>query len=324
MKPTKLIDQLCLAIRAKRYSIRTEKSYANWVKRYILFHNKRHPKEMGEVEVMQFINSLVFNRNVAASTQNQALCAILFLYKEVLETDLSWVENINWSKRPKRLPVVFTVEEVRKVLTLIDGQQLLMASLLYGSGLRLMECLRLRIQDIDFGYHQVMVRDGKGQKDRNTILPTHLEVGLRRQIDKVKIIHNQELSIGFGGVYLPDALERKYPNAAYEFRWQYLFPADKKSKDPRSGIRRRHHLSRNYLQTAVKNSVNKAGIIKRGTCHTFRHSFATHLLEAGYDIRTVQELLGHKDIRTTMIYTHVLNRGGRGVVSPFDNLLNTV
>ena len=321
MKPQKLLDQVRSEIRYRRYSIRTERTYLGWIKRYIYFHGKRHPMEMAESEVRQFLNHLVSERNVSASTQNQALCAIVFLYRRVLKRNLDWIDNINWSKRPKKLPVVFTKDEVKKVLTMIDGQQWLMASLLYGAGLRLMECIRLRIQDIDFGYHQLVVRNGKGEKDRVTLLPDQLYEHLNKQVDKVRILHQLDLEKGFGRVHLPNALERKYPNAASEFRWQYFFPAGKISSDPRSGIKRRHHVSKDSLHSSVKKAVEKAWINKRGTCHTFRHSFATHLLEAGYDIRTVQELLGHKDVSTTMIYTHVLNKGGQNVISPLDGLL---
>ncbi|MBT7889176.1 MAG: integron integrase [Deltaproteobacteria bacterium] len=291
-----------------------------WIKRYIYFHNLQHPKDLNETHVMQFINSLAVEQHVSSSTQNQALCAVLFLYKEVIKLNLDWIDHIRWSKKPQRLPIVFTEAEVQTIITLIDGQSSLMTSLLYGSGLRLTECLRLRIQDIDFGYQQIVVRDGKGHKDRITILPVQLIGDLTKQIDKVKIIHKQDLNSGNGSVFLPEALTRKWRNAATEFRWQYLFPSNKISVDPRSGVKRRHHLSRDYLQASVKKAVAKAGIHKRGTCHTFRHSFATHLLEAGYDIRTVQELLGHKDVSTTMIYTHVLNSGGKCVRSPLDKL----
>ncbi|MFH2132903.1 MAG: integron integrase [bacterium] len=320
MKSQRLLDQVRWTIRGRQYSIRTEKSYIAWIKRYIYYHHKQHPKDLGEQHVMQFINSLAAQGHVSSSTQNQALCAILFLYREVLKTKLDWIDNICWSKKPHRLPVVFTVEEVQKVITLLDGQSSLMISLLYGSGLRLMECLRLRIQDIDFGYQQIIVRDGKGQKDRVTVLPVQLIDSLKKQIERVRILHEQDLIHGFGAVYLPTALEKKWKNAADEFSWQDLFPSEKISIDPRSGLKRRHHLSRDYLQASVKKTVKKAGIHKRGTCHTFRHSFATHLLESGYDIRTVQELLGHKDVSTTMIYTHVLNSGGRCVMSPLDRL----
>lgn len=318
MTTYRLLDQVRLVIRRKHYSIRTEKSYVSWIKRYIRFHNLQHPKDLEELHVMQFINSLVLERKVSASTQNQALCAILFLYTEVLGCKLAWIDNIQWSKRPKRLPVVFTRDEVQQVLTLLNDQHGLMASLLYGSGLRLTECLRLRIKDVDFGYHQIIVHDGKGSKDRNTVLPEQLEPDLRKQIEQVRILHQQDLSNGLGQTYLPESINRKWKNAASEFKWQYLFPSHKISIDPRSGARRRHHRSKDFIQVAVKKAVRKAGIQKQGTCHTFRHSFATHLLESGYDIRTVQELLGHKDLNTTMIYTHVLNTGGLAVKSPLD------
>jgi integron integrase len=257
-------------------------------------------------------------RNVAASTQNQALSAILFLYKEVLEIDLPWVTNVKRAKKPERLPVVFTRDEVKGILAHLKGVHLIMAYILYGSGMRLMECVRLRVKDIDFGYGQITVRQGKGFKDRVTMLPKIIESGLKQHLSQVKVIHEQDLSEGFGEVYLPYALERKYPNANKEWAWQYVFPAKKLSVDPRSGKKRRHHIDEQSLQRAVKNGIKLAKISKKGSCHTLRHSFATHLLESGYDIRTVQELLGHKDVRTTMIYTHVINRGGKGVVSPAD------
>ncbi len=251
MKPQRLLDQVRCEIRYRHYSIRTEKSYIGRIKRFIYFHNKRHPNEIGEIEIMHFINSLVSLGNVAASAQNQALCAILFMYREVLKSDLSWIDNIYW---PKRLSVVFTVDEVVKVPVLLDGQRGLMAGLLYGAGLRLVECIRLRIQDIDFGYHQIVVRDGKGQKDRVTILPKQLDDDLRRQIDKVEVLHSRDLADGFGAVHLPNALERKYPNANSEFNWQYLFPDGNLSIDPRTGIKRRHHVSRDYLDLRRKAS----------------------------------------------------------------------
>ncbi len=269
MTSQKLLDQVRWVIRGRHYSIRTEKSFIAWIKRYIYFHKLRHPKDLCESHVMQFINSLAVERHVSSSTQNQALCAVLFLHKEVLKLNLDWIDNIHWSKKPRRLPVVFTEAEVKKVITLLDGQPSLMISLLYGSGLRLTECLRLRIQDIDFGYQQIIVRDGKGQKDRIIILPTQLINDLKKQVDKTKIIHEQDLNLGIGAVFLPEALARKWKNAATKFRWQYLFPAGKVSIDPRSGVKRRHHLSRDYLQASVKKAVLKAGIHKKSTCHTF-------------------------------------------------------
>jgi integron integrase len=304
----------------RHYSLRTEESYSRWIKEYILFHHKRHPGEMGEREVSEFLSYLAMQRRVAASTQNQALSAILFLYRDVLKQPLDWLEKVERAKKPSRLPVVFTREEVRAILAELDRSKWLMASLLYGSGLRLMECLRLRVKDIDFGYHQIMVRDGKGNKDRATMLPTSLEEPLQRHLAKVKALHEQDLKEGFGQVYLPLALEQKYPKADREWGWQYVFPATKRSVDPRSGTVRRHHVAESALQKAVYAAIRAAGIIKPGSCHSFRHSFATHLLENGYDIRTVQELLGHKDVSTTMIYTHVMNRGGKGVRSPMDLL----
>jgi integron integrase len=317
---SRLLDQVRHRIRANHYSIRTEESYVNWVRQFILFHGKRHPLEMGEPEVNAFLTHLAVERNVAASTQNQALSAILFLYKQVLERPLENLGEVIRAKRPERLPLVLTREEVRAVLAQLDGQHWLMASLLYGSGLRLMECLRLRVKDIDFGQSHIIVRDGKGFKDRVTVLPSALIEPLKRQIARVKVWHEQDLAAGFGRVYLPHALAEKYPNADRTFGWQYLFPAASRSVDPRSGIERRHHVGETVLQRAVKGAVRRAGIVKPASCHTLRHSFATHLLEAGHDIRTVQELLGHDDVRTTMVYTHVLKAGPLGVHSPLDGL----
>ncbi|MBI1987231.1 MAG: integron integrase [Nitrospinae bacterium] len=316
----KLLDQVRQVIRTRHYSIRTEEAYVHWIKRFVLFHHKRHPKEMGAEEVNRFLSDLAVKQNVAASTQNQALSAILFLYQEVLKQEIGWLGDLIRAQKPKKLPVVFTREEVKSVLNCLSDINRLMANLLYGSGLRLMECLRLRVKDIDFSYNQIVVRDGKGEKDRVTMLPLSLKDPLQRHLKEVKKLHQKDLNDGFGDVYLPYALERKYPNACREWAWQYVFPSLKRSIDPRSGIERRHHLGKEVLQRAVKEAIWKAGIHKAASCHTFRHSFATHLLEAGYDIRTVQELLGHKDVSTTMIYTHVLNRGGKGVQSPADLL----
>lgn len=316
----KLLDQVRQKIRIKHYSIRTEQAYVEWIRRYILYHQKRHPQDMGKPEIEQFLTHLAVERNVAASTQNQALSAILFLYKEVLQQDIGWLDGMEHAKRPARLPVVLTATEVRAVLAHLDGRHRLMANLLYGSGLRLMECVRLRVKDLDFEYRQLTVRDGKGQNDRRTLLPESLIEPLKTHLADVKIVHHQDLQEGFGDVYLPFALARKYPNAGREWGWQYVFPASKRSVDPRSPVERRHHLDEQLLQRAVKEAVRAAGIAKPATPHTLRHSFATHLLMAGYDIRTIQELLGHKDVSTTMIYTHVLNRGGRGVASPLDQL----
>ena len=313
----KLLDQMRNVLRMKHYSKRTEKAYIDWIKRFIYFHNIQHPKEMGVPEIEQFLTHLAVQQHVAASTQNQALSAILFLYKQVLGIDLGPV-NAKRAKTPERLPVVFSRQEVKAVMAHLDGIHWLMAFLLYGSGLRLMECLRLRVKDVDFDYHQILVRDGKGEKDRVTMLPKIVEEPLHQQIKKVKVLHDKDLAEGFGEVWLPYALNRKYPNTAKEFGWQYVFASHKRSVDPRSGKTMRHHVGQKVLQAAVKKAIKAAGITKHASCHTFRHSFATHLLEAGYDIRTVQELLGHKDVSTTMIYTHVLNRGGKGVVSPAD------
>jgi integron integrase len=314
----RLLDQVRQTVRRKHYSIRTEEAYVDWIKRYIFFHHKRHPAEMGEQEIEQFLNHLAVQKQVAAATQNQALSALIFLYREVLGKEIRWMENLERAKLPQRLPVVLTETEVRHVLAHLAGRNWLMASLLYGAGLRLMECIRLRVKDIDFEYRQITVRDGKGQKDRITMLPESANELLRHQLEQTRILHSQDVAAGYGEVYLPYALERKYQNASREWIWQYAFPARQRSRDPRSGKMRRHHVDEKSLQRAVKQAVQRAGVGKPATCHTFRHSFATHLLQDGYDIRTVQELLGHKDVSTTMIYTHVLNRGGRGVRSPLD------
>ena len=318
----KLLDQVRTVIRRKHYSIRTEKTYADWVKRYIIFHGKCHPKDLGKSEITAFLNHLAIDRKVAASTQNQALSALVFLYKEVLDQEFGWLENLEYAKKPERIPVVFSKKEVRDVLSSLDGTYWIIANILYGAGLRIMETLRLRIMDIDIEYRQIFVRDGKGKKDRNTMLPELLVKPLEKQIEKVRLLHKMDLTDGYGVVYLPYALERKYPNANKEFRWQYLFPAAKRSVDPRSGIIKRHHIGQSPVQRSIRSAVRNAKIAKNATCHTFRHSFATHLLEAGYDIRTVQELLGHKDVSTTMIYTHVMKKGGKGVRGPADLLTN--
>ena len=317
-KPKKLMDQVRDALRLKHYSLRTERSYCDWIERFIRFHHMRHPKEMGEAEVSSFLTQLARDGQVAAATQNQALSALLFLYKHVLKQEIGWLDNVERVKRPARVPVVLTRDEVHKIFAHLHGMPRLMAGLLYGSGLRLMECVRLRVKDIDFGYAQLTVREGKGGKDRITILPVNLAPALQRHLQKVKAQHEQDIDDGFGHVHLPDALTRKFPSAAREWGWQYVFPSSRISLDPRTAIRRRHHVDENVLQVALKKAVRAAGINKPATCHTLRHSFATHLLENGYDIRTVQELLGHKDVSTTMIYTHVLNRPGLGVKSPLD------
>jgi integron integrase len=283
-----------------------------------LFHNKRHPKDMGSQEIEAFLTHLAVDQKVAASTQNQALNALLFLYRHVLRQDLDLPIEAVRAKRPKRLPTVMTREEVQRVLAALSGTHQLISKVLYGSGLRLVECLRLRVKDVDFAQHQIIVRDGKGMVDRITILPDSLIAPLQEHLPRVQMLHQQDLADGYGAVYLPFALERKYPNAHQEWCWQYIFPAKRRSQDPRTGVTRRHHIHESTLQKAVRKAARLAGIAKPINCHTFRHSFATHLLESGYDIRTVQELLGHKDVRTTMIYTHVLNRGGMAVRSPLD------
>jgi integron integrase len=319
--PPKLLDQLRDAIRLRHYSIRTEETYVQWVRRFILFHGRRHPEEMGRSEITAFLTHLAVKDKISASTQNQALNAIAFLYRQVLKREMGELDEMVRAKRPERLPVFFSHAEAKAVLSHLDGVNKIMGSLLYGSGLRLMECLRLRIKDFDFTYKQIIVHDGKGQKDRATPLPTSLVESLKTQMQTVKAIHDQDLKEGYGAVFLPNALERKYTNANREWGWQYLFPASKRAVDPRTGVVRRHHLDESVLQRAVKMAVRSAGIAKPASCHTFRHSFATHLLASGYDIRTVQELLGHKDVSTTMIYTHVLKSGAQGVKSPLDDLI---
>jgi len=321
--PPSLLDQVRDVIRLRHYSIRTEHAYTDWIKRFMLFHHEKHPRDMGGAEVEQFLTHLAVAGRVAASTQNQALSALLFLYKEVLGMALPWLDDMKRAKKPQRLPVVLTVEEVRRVLARLDGQHGLMAGLLYGAGLRLLECARLRVKDVDFEMRQVTVRDGKGEKDRTTLLPQSVLEPLRAHLDKVKVLHEHDLEDGFGEVYLPyEPSPQPSPagRGGYtsEWGWQYVFPAAGRSIDPRSGKERRHHVDEQSLQRAVKKAVRAAGLVKPASCHTFRHSFATHLLQSGYDIRTVQELLGHKDVSTTMIYTQVLNRGGTGVVSPLD------
>jgi integron integrase len=314
-----LLDQVRAVARLKQFSIRTEESYVQAIKRFILFHAKRHPATMGVAEIQAYLTYLAVEQRVAASTLNVALSAILFLYREVLRIDLQSLNTLPRASRPPRVPVVFTRAEVQAVLGQLEGIHRLMAQLLYGSGLRLMECARLRVKDLDFAYHQITVRDGKGEKDRITILPQTLVAPLQTQLRYARHLHAADLATGHGAVHLPHALDRKYPNAATDWRWQYVFPAAQRSKDPCTGVMRRHHMSEDGLQRAVKAAIEHAGVSKAASCHTFRHSFATHLLEDGYDIRTVQELLGHADVRTTMIYTHVLNRGGRGVRSPLDD-----
>jgi integron integrase len=315
----KLLDRVRRHLRVKHYSIRTEQAYIDWIRRYILFHHKRHPSEMGEKEITGFLTHLAVEKNVAASTQNQAFSALLFLYQQVLEQKLDFIDNVQRVTRPAKLPVVFTPAEARAVLIQLKGDYRLMAELLYGSGLRLMECVRLRVKDVDFGYGHLIVRDAKGLRDRVTVLAERVRHPLQLHLRRIEEIHQQDFQNGSGRVHLPFALDRKYPDANRSWAWQYVFPAAKPSIDPRSGELRRHHISENNLQKAVKTAIQRAGIAKAASCHTFRHSFATHLLDNGQDIRTVQELLGHKDVSTTMIYTHVLNKPGLAVRSPLDS-----
>ena len=315
---TKLLDQVRDAIRLRHVSLRTEEAYLGWIRRFILFHHKRHPNDMGAEEVRAFLSHLAVYAQVAASTQNVALNALLFLYRHVLHQPWPEIGPIAHAKRPRRMPTVLTQEEVTAVLAQLHGTSSLMTSLLYGAGLRLMECLRLRVKDLDFAYAHIVVRDGKGAQDRVTLLPQALVAPLQRHLIKVQALHEEDVAEGYGNVYLPYALARKYPHAGTAWEWQYVFPAVKRSGDPRSGVERRHHVSATVLQKVVKEAIQRASIAKHGSCHTLRHCFATHLLEQGYDIRTVQELLGHKDVKTTMMYTHVLQRGGKGVRSPLD------
>ena len=322
-KQPKLLDQLRHTLRRMHYSYRTEQSYVNWVKRFIIFHKERrgryiHPKELGAGDIEIYLTHLAVDQNVAASTQNQALSAILFLYDHVLRQPIQQPIRPVMAKKPVRLPVVLYRTEAKQVLEQLTGVPLLITQLLYGAGLRLNESLRLRVQDIDFTQNQILIRDGKGAKDRVTILPQSLQSPLQEHLRQVRILHHQDLEAGYGAVYLPDALARKIPNAAREWPWQWVFPASRISKDPRTGVLRRHHLDSSVVQKAVRDAARRSDIPKRVTPHVFRHSFATHLLEAGYDLRTVQELLGHKDVRTTMIYTHVMNAGPFAVRSPLD------
>jgi integron integrase len=317
-KPKRLLDQVRAVLRVKHYAYRTEKSYIFWMRRFILFHGKRHPSEMNSKEINAFLTHLAVNRRVAASTQNQALNALIFLYKKVLGIELDEPIEAVRARRPTRLPVVLSKTEAKKIIDLISGDAQLIVKLLYGSGLRLIECLRLRVKDIDFSMHQILVRHGKGGKDRVTVLPESVREALLMQLKKVKAIHEKDCKDGFGHVNLPGALARKYPNASREWAWQFMFPSRSICKDPYTGEPRRHHLHESCVRKALKKAVHLAGVHKQVGCHSFRHSFATHLLSDGYDIRTVQELLGHKDVSTTMIYTHVLNKGGRAVRSPID------
>jgi len=316
----KLLDQVRARIRVKHYSIRTEAQYVNWIKRFIIFHGKRHPRDMGAPEVEAFLSDLAVAGGVASSTQNQALSALLFLYREVLEIQLPWLDNVTRAKPSRRLPVVLTPAEVRAVLERMDGVYGVMGRLLYGTGMRLMECVRLRVKDVDFGRNEILIREGKGAKDRVTMLPAALAAPLVGHLTRRRLIFDDDLAAGRAEVWLPDALAKKYPNAATEWGWQFVFCSGSHSTDPRSGRVRRHHIDEKLLQRAMKKAVTAARLVKPATPHTLRHSFATHLLQSGYDIRTVQELLGHSDVSTTMIYTHVLNKGGRGVASPLDSL----
>lgn len=317
---SELMDQLRAKLRTRHYSRRTEQAYCLWVRRFIFFHGLRHPADMAEPEINAFLTDLAVKGKVSASTQTQALSALLFLYRHVLGRQIGELDALVRARRPARVPVVLTRDEVRAVLARLDGDRLLMASLLYGAGLRLTECLRLRVQDIDFARNELTVRDGKGGKDRRTILPASLAPPLKQHLRRVRAIHEHDLAEGWGRVALPGALDRKYVNAAADWRWQWAFPQERRWRNTRTGEEGRHHVHPTILQKAVKDAVRTAGITKHATCHTLRHSFATHLLETGYDIRTIQELLGHRDVSTTMVYTHVLNKGGHAVRSPIDGL----
>jgi integron integrase len=316
----KLIERLHEAMRARNYSRRTEKAYWFWIRWFIRRNGVRHPAQMGAVEVESFLSWLATERKVAAATQNQALSALLFLYKQVLGMELPWFKDLVRAQRPVRVPVVLTRDEVQRLLAQMEGTKWLMASLLYGAGLRQIECLQLRVKDVDFAYRQVLVRDGKGGKDRVTMLPEQVVQPLQAHLGRVRALHQRDLAAGHGEVSLPFALARKYPRAGRDWAWQFVFPSGVLSADPGSGVTRRHHIFPDTLGRAVKAAARGARIIKPVSCHTLRHSFATHLLESGHDIRTVQELLGHSEVSTTMVYTHVLNKGGRGVKSPLDRL----
>jgi integron integrase len=323
-QPPTLLGRVREVIRYKHYSIRTERAYVDWIRRFVNFHGRRHPREMGADEVRAFLGHLTANLDVAVSTHQQALSALLFLYRDVLELELPWLDNLSRPTKPKRLPPVLSQAEVEALLVAMSGTHALMARLLYGTGMRLMECLRLRVKDVDFDLGEILIRDGKGAKDRVTVLPRSLVPDLRTHLQRVRGLWQGDREAGRNGVQLPDALARKYPNAPLEWGWFWVFPARDLSTDPRSGVERQHHAHEQALQRAIKRGLQAAGIVKPASTHTLRHSFATHLLPAGYDIRTVQELLGHVSVETTMIYTHVMNRGGRGVVSPANVLGGTL
>lgn len=316
----RLLEQVRQMLRVQHYSLRTEESYLYWIRYFIRFHKKRHPKDMSEKEVEAFLTHLAVDRKVSPSTQNQALSAILYLYKKVLKVELPWLNNVVRAKRKTYIPVVFTREEIKQLLAQFDGTYWLIFSLIYGAGLRISECARLRVKDVDFHYKQLIIRDSKGDRDRVTVFPIPLIDPIRTHLARVKELHDQDLKNGYGNVYLPYALERKYPTAAKEWHWQYVFPSREISEDPRTKVRRRHHVYDKSLHRVIKRAMRKAGIVKPASTHTLRHSFATHLLEDGYDIRTVQELLGHKDVKTTQIYTHVLQKGGAAVRSPLERI----
>ncbi len=318
--PARLLDRLRHALRVRHYSIRTEQAYVDWVRRFILFNGKRHPVDLGAGEVQAFLTHLAVERRVASPTQNQAKSALLFLYRVVLGLRLPWLDEVVGAKLGRRLPVVLTPGEVRQLLAHLGGTMGLVASLLYGTGMRLLESLRLRVKDVEFERRELVIRDGKGAKDRVTVLPENLVLPLQSHLAKVRALHQRDLAAGHGDVWLPDALDIKYPGAPREWGWQFVFPSTARSIDPRTGAEHRHHLNENTVQKSVALAARRAGIVKPCSPHVLRHSFATHLLQAGYDIRTVQELLGHADVKTTMIYTHVLNRGGRGVRSPLDQI----
>lgn len=319
-QPPKLLDRVRIEIRSRHYSVRTEEAYVSWIRRFILFHGKRHPSSMGADECNAFLSSLAVDGNVSASTQMQALCALLFLYRHVLDEPFPWLHELIRARRPSRLPTVLTPQEVRTVLDHLSGTPKLASILLYGAGLRLLECLQLRIKDVDFNRHEIFVRDTKGKRDRVTVFPRAADVLLREHLERVRSLHEKDRAEGFGHVLLPNAIRRKLPNAETDWVWQWIFPASTRWRDPESGVERRHHMHETVMQRAVRKATIASGIPKRITCHTFRHSFATHLLERGQDIRTVQELLGHRDVSTTMIYTHVLRIGAKGVKSPIDVL----